>query len=69
MQVYLGEKYVNNPTLSDVTFLVEGAKLLSHVLLVLFMHVTYSFLFYCFSTVSFLFLPIFTQVYILIFIF
>ena len=24
LQVYLGEQYVNNPTLSDVTFLVEG---------------------------------------------
>ena len=24
MQVYLGEQYVNNPTLSDVIFLVEG---------------------------------------------
>lgn len=24
LQVYLGEKYVNNPTLSDITFLVEG---------------------------------------------
>lgn len=24
IQVYLGEQYVNNPTLSDVTFLVEG---------------------------------------------
>ena len=23
-QVYLGEQYVNNPTLSDITFLVEG---------------------------------------------
>lgn len=23
-QVYLGEQYVNNPTLSDVTFLIEG---------------------------------------------
>lgn len=25
MQVYLGEQYVNNSTLSDVTFLVEGS--------------------------------------------
>jgi len=24
LQVYLGEQYVNNATLSDVTFLVEG---------------------------------------------
>lgn len=29
MQVYLGEQYVNNPTLSDVTFLVEGRLLFS----------------------------------------
>lgn len=28
LQVYLGEQYVNNPTLSDVTFLVEGLNLL-----------------------------------------
>ncbi|CAL5427725.1 unnamed protein product [Camellia sinensis] len=27
-QVYLGEQYVNNSTLSDVTFLVEGGKLI-----------------------------------------
>lgn len=27
LQVYLGEQYVNNPTLSDVTFLVEGGDL------------------------------------------
>lgn len=27
LQVYLGEQYVNNLTLSDVTFLVEGRKL------------------------------------------
>ena len=27
LQVYLGEQYVNNSTLSDVTFLVEGSKL------------------------------------------
>lgn len=27
LQVYLGEQYVNNPTLSDVTFLVEGRQL------------------------------------------
>lgn len=26
LQVYLGEQYVNNSTLSDVTFLVEGNK-------------------------------------------
>lgn len=26
LQVYLGEQYVNNSTLSDVTFLVEGIK-------------------------------------------
>lgn len=26
LQVYLGEQYVNKPTLSDVTFLVEGRK-------------------------------------------
>lgn len=26
LQVYLGKDYVNNPTLSDVTFLVEGLK-------------------------------------------
>lgn len=24
LQVYLGEQFVNNPTLSDVTFLIEG---------------------------------------------
>uniref|UniRef100_A0A6N2KM75 BTB domain-containing protein n=1 Tax=Salix viminalis TaxID=40686 RepID=A0A6N2KM75_SALVM len=29
-QVYLGEQYVNNPTLSDVTFLVEGKRLYAH---------------------------------------
>ncbi|XP_022137994.1 ARM REPEAT PROTEIN INTERACTING WITH ABF2 [Momordica charantia] len=29
-QVYLGEQYVNNPTLSDVTFLVEGRRFHAH---------------------------------------
>ncbi|BDA48602.1 probable vacuolar protein 8 [Coccomyxa sp. Obi] len=29
-QVYLGEQYVNNPTLSDVTFMVEGRKFHAH---------------------------------------
>ncbi|KAL8224893.1 hypothetical protein R6Q57_017450 [Mikania cordata] len=29
-QVYLGEQYVNNPTLSDVTFLIEGKKFYAH---------------------------------------
>ncbi|KAM7254159.1 hypothetical protein ACFE04_031841 [Oxalis oulophora] len=29
-QVYLGEQYVNNPTLSDVTFLVDGKRFYAH---------------------------------------
>ncbi|XP_059438163.1 ARM REPEAT PROTEIN INTERACTING WITH ABF2-like [Corylus avellana] len=29
-QVYLGEQYVNNPTLSDITFLVEGKQFYAH---------------------------------------
>ena len=29
-QVYLGEQYVNNPMLSDVTFLVEGRQFHAH---------------------------------------
>ncbi|KAL7112892.1 hypothetical protein ACP275_04G029500 [Erythranthe tilingii] len=29
-QVYLGEQYVNNPTLADVTFLVEGKRFYAH---------------------------------------
>ncbi|KVI03944.1 Armadillo [Cynara cardunculus var. scolymus] len=29
-QVYLGEQYVNNPTLSDVTFLIEGKRFYAH---------------------------------------
>ncbi|KAL5541614.1 hypothetical protein UlMin_009324 [Ulmus minor] len=29
-QVYLGEQYVNNPTLSDVMFLVEGRRFYAH---------------------------------------
>jgi len=31
LQVYLGEQYVNNATLSDVTFLVEGLMLFVHL--------------------------------------
>ncbi|KAG6434976.1 hypothetical protein SASPL_106621 [Salvia splendens] len=30
VQVYLGEQYVNKPTLSDVTFLVEGKRFYAH---------------------------------------
>jgi hypothetical protein len=30
LQVYLGEQYVNNATLSDVTFVVEGRSLNAH---------------------------------------
>ena len=34
LQVYLGEQYVNNVTLSDVTFLVEGLKMIYfHIIL------------------------------------
>ncbi|PIN25860.1 Karyopherin (importin) alpha [Handroanthus impetiginosus] len=29
-QVYLGEQYVNNPTLSDVTFVVDGKRFYAH---------------------------------------
>ncbi|XP_048337268.2 ARM REPEAT PROTEIN INTERACTING WITH ABF2 isoform X1 [Ziziphus jujuba] len=29
-QVYLGDQYVNNPTLSDVTFLIEGKRFYAH---------------------------------------
>ncbi|KAL3626093.1 hypothetical protein CASFOL_029642 [Castilleja foliolosa] len=29
-QIYLGEQYVNSPTLSDVTFLVEGKRFYAH---------------------------------------
>ncbi|GAB2266576.1 hypothetical protein Dimus_001572 [Dionaea muscipula] len=29
-QVYLGEQYVNNPTLSDVTFVIEGKRFYAH---------------------------------------
>ncbi|TQD99307.1 hypothetical protein C1H46_015096 [Malus baccata] len=29
-QVYLGEQYVNNPTFSDITFLVEGKQFYAH---------------------------------------
>jgi hypothetical protein len=30
MQVYLGEQYVNCPTLSDVSFVVEGRRFYAH---------------------------------------
>ena len=33
MQVYLGEQHVNNPKLSDVTFLVEGGDAAAKLLL------------------------------------
>ncbi|PPE01323.1 hypothetical protein GOBAR_DD01649 [Gossypium barbadense] len=56
-QVYLGEQYVNNPTLSDVTFLVEGTDLffgmivlLTHVLVETFLPMCYG-LFHKFSNV------------------
>ena len=29
-RVFLGEKYVNNQTLSDITFLVEGKEFYAH---------------------------------------
>ncbi|MFS7888878.1 putative chromatin remodeling & transcription regulator BTB-POZ family [Helianthus anomalus] len=29
-QVYLGEQFVNNPTLSDITFLIEGKRFYAH---------------------------------------
>ncbi|XP_050388323.1 ARM REPEAT PROTEIN INTERACTING WITH ABF2-like isoform X2 [Argentina anserina] len=29
-QVYLGEQYINNPTLSDITFLVDGKQFYAH---------------------------------------
>lgn len=29
-QVYLGQQYVNNPTLSDVTFVIEDRKFFAH---------------------------------------
>ncbi|KAL4558773.1 hypothetical protein LXL04_036975 [Taraxacum kok-saghyz] len=29
-QVYLGEQYVNNPTLSDITFIIEGKQFYAH---------------------------------------
>ena len=39
LQVYLGEQYVNNSTLSDVTFLVEGSKYV-----IAFKHSLFSFI-------------------------
>ncbi|KAJ9696200.1 hypothetical protein PVL29_008445 [Vitis rotundifolia] len=45
-QVYLGEQYVNNSTLSDVTFLVEGSKLVitPHFVVLYFCYVLQSLL-------------------------